>query len=327
MYFKPASIAALVLCATSFAQAPLTFEVATIKPAGAMDPAKMMSGKMRIGARIDAGRAEYNFSSLRDLIMAAYDVKPYQITGPDWINSDRWDIQAKLPEGATKEQVPQMLQAFLEERFKLKAHKETKEHNVYALVQGKNGPKFKEYKPAPVVEAPPVDPAKAEKEAGPSITVNGQTTSMKQDGKGGMSIRGGEGGNMKMTQGPNGLMHMEFEQMKMTRLVDFLSGMVDKPVVDQTELKGEYSLGMDLSMQDMMAMARRQGMMPGGGGPGGPGGGPGGGAGAGPIAAASDPGASSIFSTVESLGLKLAPKKAPIEQVIIDHLEKTPTEN
>ena len=325
------------------AAAPLTFEVATIRPAPPLDPAKMMKGQMRIGAKIDAGRAEYNFTSVKDLIVTAYGVKPYQVTGPDWMTSERWDIQAKLPEGATAAQVPEMLKALLAERFKLTVHKEVKEHSVYALVPGKGGPKFKEYQPEPAAPASEAEntPATSEGKSGDgksgdgkpsggprtmSMTVNGSEMSVKTDPKGGASIRGGEMGNMKVTPSQQtGMMHFEFQQMKMARFVDFISNMVDKPVVDMTELKGTYEIAMDLSMQDMMSMARKSGAFAGGG-PVGPGG-PGGAGSARPADAASDPGASSVFTTVEQLGLKLAPRKTPIEQIVVDHVEKTPTEN
>ena len=78
---------------------PPVFEVATVKPAGPMDPAKMMSGQMRLGMSIDAARVDIGFFSLADLIRTAYRVKPYQVSGPDWMPTARFDIHAKLPEG------------------------------------------------------------------------------------------------------------------------------------------------------------------------------------------------------------------------------------
>src|SRR5205814_5568237 len=73
--------------------------------------------------------------------------------GPDSMKSQRFDILAKMPEGATKEQVPEMLQALLAERFQLKVHRENREQSIYALVVGKGGPKLKEAAPDP--ETPP----------------------------------------------------------------------------------------------------------------------------------------------------------------------------
>src|SRR5215470_13888301 len=119
----PLSAAAL-LCAQN--PAP-TFEVATVKLAPQMTPDLVISGKMRIGMRTDAGRVEFGFMSLKDLIQSAYEVKPFQVTGPDWMTAQRFDIVAKLPEGATKEQIPQMLQALLAERFALAIHRDNKE--------------------------------------------------------------------------------------------------------------------------------------------------------------------------------------------------------
>jgi uncharacterized protein (TIGR03435 family) len=87
--------------------------------------------------------------TLRDLFCLAYNVKSYQVTAPDWIASQRFDIIAKLPEGASKEDVPKMLQALLEDRFKLALHRESKDHPVLALVVGPGGPKMKKSPEAP----------------------------------------------------------------------------------------------------------------------------------------------------------------------------------
>ena len=130
------------------AAAKLEFDVASVRPS-AMDMTKLqtevMAGKMpRMGAHVDASRAEYDWMTLKSLIAAAYDVKEYQITGPDWLNksdAQRFDIVAKMPDGASKDDAPKMLRALLAERFNLKAHFETQEHSVLALVVGKGGVK------------------------------------------------------------------------------------------------------------------------------------------------------------------------------------------
>jgi uncharacterized protein (TIGR03435 family) len=64
----------------------------------------------------------------------AYRLKLYQISGPDWIGTDRFDVAATLPEGSLPAQAPDMMQALLEERFQLRFHRESKEFPVYALV-------------------------------------------------------------------------------------------------------------------------------------------------------------------------------------------------
>src|SRR5215831_6464515 len=137
------------LAVAGFAQAPaakpLAFEVASIKPSSPPDQAKVMSGQFRVGMSVDGSRVELRFMSIGDLVRTAYEIKPHQLVAPDWMKgpsmNDRWDIQAKLPEGTNKDQVPEMLQVLLAERFKVKVHKEAKEQTVYGLVVAKGGPK------------------------------------------------------------------------------------------------------------------------------------------------------------------------------------------
>src|SRR5580692_12659193 len=156
----------LALTATAaFAQRRPSFEVATIKPAQPMDPAKIVAtmqsgGRLAMGARIDALRAEYLNVDLKTLLTYAYAVKPYQIAGPDWMSTPRFDVVALMPEGSTKEDAPKMLQSLLEERFKLTIHRAKAEHSVLALVVGKDGPKLKAStgKPSAIDESEPLKP-------------------------------------------------------------------------------------------------------------------------------------------------------------------------
>ena len=59
-----------------------------------------------MGIQIDGAQVHCTYLSVRDYVRIAYRLKDYQLAGPDWIASDRFDIHAKLPEGATREQVP-----------------------------------------------------------------------------------------------------------------------------------------------------------------------------------------------------------------------------
>src|SRR5271157_1537381 len=93
----------------SYGQTPPTgptFEVASVKPVDLPGPAAVASGKIHAGMKIDAARVDIGLFSLMQLICKAYDVKEYQVSGPSWLNAQRFDIIAKMPEGATKEQVP-----------------------------------------------------------------------------------------------------------------------------------------------------------------------------------------------------------------------------
>jgi uncharacterized protein (TIGR03435 family) len=295
---------------TAFAQAPaaapLTFEVASIKPAGQLDQAKIMSGQFRVGMSVDGARVEFKFMSIGDLVRTAYKIKPHQLIAPDWISkaamtTDRFDIQAKLPEGATKEQVPEMLQALLADRFKVKVHKESREQNVYALVVAKGGPKLK--------ESPKEEPKAEDEPKTPSNAV-----SIKQEGAG-MVVKTGQGGAIRMSMGAGGTMRMESEKVTMEQLADMIAGFVDRPVVDMTELKGNYQMGLDLTMEDLQAAARKAGVAIPAAPP------------AAAAGAASDPQGPAIFGSIQQLGLKLEARKAPIDTIVVDHAEKLPTEN
>src|ERR1051325_596730 len=78
------------------------FEVASIKPAQLSNPMEAMHGNARIGMDIDGMRVDIANLTLIDMVRIAYQVKPYQIVAPEWMKEgQRWDIQAKLPEGTT----------------------------------------------------------------------------------------------------------------------------------------------------------------------------------------------------------------------------------
>jgi uncharacterized protein (TIGR03435 family) len=122
------------------AQAPVEFEVATIKP---VPPQAEGRTSTRMSSDTDTGKLNYTNVNLKEVIGKAFRVQQYQIAGPDWIETERFDIVARFPPHSTGDQVPLMLQALLEDRFKLALHRETKELPTYALVLAKNGPKFK----------------------------------------------------------------------------------------------------------------------------------------------------------------------------------------
>jgi uncharacterized protein (TIGR03435 family) len=143
-YMKPVALlfmfAMAAMPATSQTTAPKpSFEVASIKPhkgdvTFSVDPA--LRGSRVVGTA----------STLADMITVAYDVRYDQTSnGPGWINSDRFDIEAKAPGDVppTNEQFRLMMQDLLSERFQLRLHHETRDLPVYALVVGKNGAKLK----------------------------------------------------------------------------------------------------------------------------------------------------------------------------------------
>ena len=129
---------------TLAAQAPDTFEVASLKPS--------LPGT-RFTSKLDAAQFNCTAHSLLNLIQSAYpdiEVQPWRVAGgPAWLDTDRWDLAAKLPPGMPGEQEPlyrkteQMLRTLLGEEFKLKVHRETKDQATYALTVVKTGSKLK----------------------------------------------------------------------------------------------------------------------------------------------------------------------------------------
>jgi uncharacterized protein (TIGR03435 family) len=290
-----------------------SFEVASIKVAGPLDPQKILSGQQRVGMKTDAGRMDIENWSIIELLNTAYKVSPSRLTGPGWpgmvnpMSATRFEIHATFPAGATKDDVPEMLQSLLAERFKLEFHNEKREQQVFALVVGKDGPKIQ---PSP--PETPADPAAGGTNRPDAIAVSGNPQS-------GMTIRGGQTGAMKLSATPDGMIHMEAERLTMTQLADSLLQFVGRPVVDMTGLTGNYRIAFDLSQADMLAAARAAGLQVPGAPPG---------AGAGPAAGPSDPGGGiSMFQSIEKMGLKLESRRAPVDYMVIDRLEKLPTED
>lgn len=300
--------------------APLAFEVASIKPADQITPAMVQAGKMHVGLNVDRARVDIGYLSLFDLLCLAYKVKAYQVEGPDWMRVQRFDILAKMPEGATKDDVPVMLQGLLKERFHVELHHDKKDHPIYALIVGPGGVKMKEAEPEPTA---PAEPKPLEK--GEMVLGSGENqVRMKQssDGRSGVA-QTAKAGAVKYSVSPEGMMHYEYSRLAMSDLADALSQFLDKPVMDMTGLTGKYQVALDFSMQDMMAVARKNGVaIP----PGAAGGGGGDGRGA-PAEAASDPGSSSMFNAVKILGLKLDSRKAPMDIIVVDKADKMPTDN
>ena len=136
----------LIATAAAFGQAPaskLAFDVASVRPVAAARHAEDDDGP---AGREEAGVGAYRrlarvftYMSLKQLIAYAYKMRAYEVTGPDWMITDRFDIVARMPEGATKDDAPAMLQALLKERFGLTAHLQVVDQPVLGLVAAKNG--------------------------------------------------------------------------------------------------------------------------------------------------------------------------------------------
>jgi uncharacterized protein (TIGR03435 family) len=220
--------------AVLFAQTPAkpkpAFEVVTIKPVGPF--------QIRPGIRISGNRFDCAMS-LEGLITTAYQIKTDQMVGPDWLNSQRFAINATIPEGSSKDQVPGMLQALLEDRFKLKAHLEKKDQPVYALVVPKKEDlklmKADETVYADAKPLSPTHPMSIKREGDSVILIDSRT---------GMVTSGRSGGSAA-----NGLMRVEILRTSMPAFVDYITPLTDRPVIDATDLKGSYKMTLELPIE------------------------------------------------------------------------------
>jgi uncharacterized protein (TIGR03435 family) len=239
---------AFLACGFSFGQA--TFEVASIKPAAPVEFGRTSVRRSVTKETGIKGRLNYQGVSLMDLIGDAYRVQHRQISGPDWLSSQRFDILAVIPAAWNNDQIPEMLGALLQERFKLKTHRDAKEQQVYRLVRANSGPNLQ----------------KAEKETG----ISGRSTKT---------------------------VEQVSAQTTLVSFAEYLSERLDRPVVDETGLSGVYSVHLEW-MTDIAAAT--------------------GGDSAGP----------SIFTAVqEQLGVRLVAGKAAVGFVVVDSIEKYPTDN
>lgn len=157
----------------------------------------------------DPSIVSYRNLTLRDAIRGAYKVNDFQIVAPDWMSSVRFNVDARLPAGGTTDQIPEMFQALLEERFKLTWRREPREMQVYALLVGKDGPKLK--------------PAQS--------LAPGEATAMGTDGKPRAGVAFG-GSLAQMT--------ISAPHASLLTLVGVASRFTSRPVIDATGIEGDY---------------------------------------------------------------------------------------
>lgn len=240
----------VALLCIGFACGQATFDVAVIKPAAPLELGRTSVHKSVTKEKGIKGRLSYQGISLMDLIADAYLIQHRQISGPDWLASQRFDILASIPADQANNQIPEMLKALLQERFSLKTHDEMKETQVYRLLVAKVGPKLE----------------KVEKETG----ISGKST--------------------KTTE-------QIHAQTTLTSFAEYLSDRLNRPVIDETSLTGRYSIQLAWTPDTA-------------------------------VATESDPTGASLFSAVqEQLGLRLVSGKMNARLLVVDSINKHPTEN
>ncbi len=243
-----------------------SFDVASVK-ASDMAPGREGGGRMggmglamggfgRGNIQVAPASLTMRNATLKNAIRWAYGVTEFQVSGPDWLDAARFNINAKSAGPATEDQLKLMMQTLLADRFKLALHRQTKEFQVYLLVPAKNGAKLQESKG------------------------EGETNVQPQQDRMSVSVQ-----------------HMPVSQM-----IDLLTPILGAPVIDKTGLAGKYDATVNL--------AKYAAEMQGGSG-----------------GAPPDP-LTMIMSVLEGeLGLKLEKQKTSLDVLVVDHVERTPTEN
>jgi len=197
-------------------------------------------------------------------IQAAYEIpgdgRPdYRLVGlPDWLATERFDIEATSDRAVGRDEMMLMLKSLLAARFQLKAHHETRDLRVYALTVGKNGPKLV---PAKDGERETLLQRRKDDPAGPAQELVVQKNSI-------------------------------------ARFTEYLSRQFEQPVIDKTGLQGDFSFTLHWIPDVNPPVSRLDVFGPAG-----------------------------IQAIQDQLGLKIEAVRSPIEVLVIDYVERKPTEN
>lgn len=243
----------------------------------------------------DAGRITYTGVTLTNVLTRAYDVKTYQVSGPDWLSSEHYDIAATIPPGATIPQFRLMLEHLLAERFHLALHRETRQLAGYRLVTGRNGSKLKPVKGTEAGGA--ANPDSPEPEAPPQLDAAGFPV---------LTAPG-----LVLMEGVKGKAVVSFltaRAQPLSALVDMLSREFRLPILDRTGLHGNFNFTLEFAPQPPGAPPAAPEME-------------------GLPMAADDSAPNLIVAVREQLGLRLTPGKIPLEVLIVDRADRIPTGN
>ena len=254
-----------------------TFEVASVRANKSGDG----NGMLR---QLPGGRMTATNMPLRPMITFAYSLAGYQlIGGPGWLNTNRYDVNAKmdaapsstafLPGSTAPNPMQLALQKLLEDRFKLKIHRETREMDIYALVLLKPG--------AP---GPGLKPSTTDCAAAAAAAQRGAPPPAPGSNAPFCGIQGGNG-------------RLRFGGLPAAAFGSALSGPAGRFVADRTGLSGSWDFELTFAPE-------QRGQAPGGN-------------------AANDSDVPGFFTAIqEQLGLKLEPTKGPVDVVVIDSIEQ-----
>ena len=283
--FSLTTTCVMLVIAGVMTQPALRFAVASIRPTPDDNAGST------IGLRMTGSQAHFSGLTLKDYIGEAYRRDPPQVIAPEWANDQRYEISATLPPGATRDQVPEMLQVLLAERFQLKVHMESRQFPVYALVVSKGGLKIK---------GTPVDPNAPPLEASNTVGVaqgNGVVVSMR-------------GGTFAMADNK-----FEIKQLTLDDVALAITRFADRKTINATGSTDRFDITLEMTPEDFNLVYLR-GLANNG-------------YARGPqIQRMLDSAPANILGRyIEKTGLMLEERRAPLDVVVVDSASKAPSDN
>jgi uncharacterized protein (TIGR03435 family) len=287
------------------AQAP-EFDVASVR---------LAPGPGITSQRMTDSRVDLSLINLRALLLLAFRAKGYELVGPDWLAETRVSIQATLPAGATRQQIPEMLQRLLADRFHLMVHREPRPMDVYELVVGPGGHKMREVEAADELDKkfPPNKVAEqfgnADKVDTVQDTPEGPVRTVTGDDLGRTMIT--QRTMYKLTLNMDRLSRrtqsLDATRMTMAELAKVLIDVTGQPVLDKTDLRGTYQFGdVELPLDARVLSAAREAFASRGG---------------------IEVPYVSESKSIEGLGLRLERRRSPIDVIVVDQIDRVPAEN
>jgi uncharacterized protein (TIGR03435 family) len=283
-----------LLGAGVYAQTPV-FEVASVKhvpPANLPNPVFRASGGP---GSPDPEQIIYTNVPLSAVLFRAFDVQSFQFSYPKWLEDEHYDIRAKVPPGATQAQFRLMLQNLLAERFSLKFHTEERDLPGYELLVAKSGLRMKEASPPTNEPITADDPGR------------GGRIATQKDKDGLTELAPGRKARIALGTGP-GRTRISARLQSPGDLVEMCRNQTGQPVIDKTGLTGTYDFNIDFSRNGSVASPADPTSTA-------------------PLNELKDEAAPPFLIAIQSLGLRLQPAKLTFDVVVIDHIEKVPTEN
>lgn len=269
------------------------FEVASVRQTPAN--ASPVAGQDRFWGEGD-GRVVLRRIPLKFVLLEAFGIQAGQLHGPAWLDDVPFDIIANAPVGTPKAQIRLMMQALLQDRFKMKFHRETENRTVNLLTVRKEGHRLKETVAGTTSGGALPEENGAKMGKGTTLVEKVATMS---------SVSTGKFGRFRTVMS-SGVARNEFEGIAMPQFAEYLLQLLpDLPIVDGTGLKGSYQITIESDTADALPPAVRA-----------------------QLPADREPsGVLSIPEQLKKMGLELVRQRIDTEKFVIDSIDRTPTVN